>query len=99
MLKLVKIKIIIICLYIPPNSPFELYNRHCIQLENLKFSFPDVTFLVVGDFNMPDVKWSNGNHYVIISGPAFEKSKILVETVAIMQLFQHNCIVNYKNNI
>jgi hypothetical protein len=99
MLKLVNIKIIIVSIYVPPNSPFEIYNRHCIQLENLKLSFPDVTFLVVGDFNIPDVKWSNGDHYAILGGPASEKYKILSETVAFMQLFQHNFIVNYKNNI
>lgn len=90
MLKLANIKIIIISLYIPPNSPFDLYNRHCLQFENLKFSFPDVTFLVVEDFNVPDIKWSNVDHYAILSGPASDKSKILAETFAFMQLFQYN---------
>jgi len=48
---------------------------------------------------MPDIKWFNGDHYALLSGPAFEKSKILAETIAFMQLFHHNSIVNYKNNI
>lgn len=43
-----------------PNSPTEKYNRHCIQIKNFKFSYPDVTFLIVGDLNMSDVKRSNG---------------------------------------
>lgn len=99
MLKLAYTKVIIMSIYIPPNSPTEIYNRHCTQIENLKFSFPDVTFLVVGDLNMPDVKWSNEDYYALLTGPASEKNKILAETVAFMQWFQHNSIVNYKNNI
>jgi len=48
---------------------------------------------------MPDIKWSNGVHYAILSDPASEKSKILAETFAFMQSFQYKSIVNYKNNI
>ncbi|KAL4123278.1 hypothetical protein QTP88_015478 [Uroleucon formosanum] len=33
---------------------------------------------------MPDVKLSNGDHYAILPGPAFEKSKILAETIALI---------------
>jgi len=48
---------------------------------------------------MPDIKWSNGDHYVILSGPAAEKSKILAETFAFMQLFQYNSIVTSDTTV
>lgn len=92
-------QIIIICIYIPTNSPAELFNRHCIQIEDLRFSYPDVTFLIVGDFNLPDVKWPNRDYHPTITGSTSEKSKILAQTIAFMQLFQLNHIVNYKITI
>jgi len=48
---------------------------------------------------VPDVKWSNGDYYAILSGPSSGKSKVLGEIFAFLQLFQHNFIINYKNNI
>jgi hypothetical protein len=52
----------------------------------------------VGDFNLLCIKWSNVNH-AILPGLSTDKSKALADIIAFEQLFQHNFIVNYKNNI
>lgn len=48
----------------------------------MRLTFPDYTFIIAGDFNSPDVKWSNADH-AILSGPSSEKSKLLAETIEI----------------
>jgi hypothetical protein len=96
--KSVNSKIILLSIYIPPNSSIDVYKSHCVEIENLRLTYPDCTFIIAGDFNLPDINWSNINH-AILSGPSSDKSKVLAETIAFEQFFQHNFIKNYKNNI
>jgi len=91
-------KIIIVAIYIPPNSPVDVYKCQCTEIENLRVIFSDYTFIIVGDFNLPGIKWSNQNH-AILSGHSSDKSKVLAETFAYEPFFQHNFIPNYRNNI
>lgn len=39
------------------------------------------------------------DYHIIITGSSSDNSKVLMETIAFMQLFQPNFIVNYKDNI
>lgn len=92
-------KIVILSIYIPPNSTIEVYNSHCLVIENLRSTFPDHIFIIVGDFNLPDVNWSNIYHYNILPGPSSHKAKVLAEIIDYEQLYQLNLIPNYRNNI
>lgn len=92
-------KMLFLALYIPPNSTVEVYTSHCLLIENLRSSFPDYIFIIVGDFNLPDINWPNIYHYNVLHGPASLKAKVLTETIDYEHLYQHNLIPNYKNNI
>lgn len=63
------------------------------------FIFPENIFIIVDDFNLPNVKWSNADHHAILSGCYTDSFKVLAETVVFEQLFQRNLIINYKNNV
>jgi hypothetical protein len=91
-------KIIIIAIYIPPNSSVNVYKYHYAEIENLRVIFSDYTFIIVGHFNLPGIKWSNQNH-ALLFGQSSDKSKVLAETLAYEQFFQYNFIPNYGNNI
>jgi len=91
-------KIIIVAIYIPPNSSVDVYKCQCAEIDDLRLIFSDYTFIIVGDFNLPVIKWSNQNH-AILSGRSSDKSMVLAETIAYEQFFQHNFIPNYRNNI
>lgn len=54
--------------YIPPNSSSEMYNSHCISIENIFTNHPDSTFIIAGDFNLPGIEWENSDAHAIISG-------------------------------
>ncbi|KAL4152733.1 hypothetical protein QTP88_000566 [Uroleucon formosanum] len=91
-------KIIIVAIYIPPNSSIDVYICQFAEIENLRLIFSDYTFIIVGDFNLPGIKWSNQTH-AILSGHFSDKSNVFAETIAYEQFFQHNFIPNYRNNI
>lgn len=92
-------KILFLALYIPPNSTVEVYTSHSLLIENLRSSFPDHIFIIVGDFNLPDINWPNIYHHNFLRGLASLKTKVLTETIDYEQFYQHNLIPNYKNNI
>ena len=51
-------KIIIVAIYIPPNSSVDVYKCQCAEIENLRLIFFDYTFIIVGDFNLSSFDWS-----------------------------------------
>ncbi|CAI6356720.1 unnamed protein product [Macrosiphum euphorbiae] len=91
-------KIIIVAIYITPYSSVDVYKCQCAEIENLRLIFSYYTFIIVGDFNLPGINWSNQYH-AILSGRATDKSNVLAETFAYEQFFQPNFIPNYRNNI
>lgn len=76
-------------------NPIDIFKGHCVEIENLRLTFPDSAFIIPDDFNQPGVKWSNAKH-AILSDPSSDKSKVLAETITFDHLFQHNFIENYK---
>lgn len=60
------IKIIICCVYIPPDSSCDIYSDHWDTIESIYFKFPEHYFVIVGDFNLRSFYWSvdpnNQNH-------------------------------------
>lgn len=84
-------KFIISCTYIPPNSDVSCYVEVISQIEHLKQTFPDHSFLITGDFNIPNIKWSYVNN---ISQIDF-LPKITKETKGISRYF-HSYILKLK---
>ena len=48
--------------YIPPNSPIEIYSIHCDIVDKLCLEHPNTSFLICGDFNRPAVEWNKSDY-------------------------------------
>jgi len=58
----------ILCtVYFPPKSSIDSYKYSVSTLENLITTYPDRTFIVSGDFNLPGINWSNDENGVTYS--------------------------------
>lgn len=42
-------KIILVSIYISPNSPTEIYKRYCIDIKKFVSTFSEQTFIIVDD--------------------------------------------------
>ncbi|KAL4148808.1 hypothetical protein QTP88_002960 [Uroleucon formosanum] len=49
-------------IYFPPCSPAVSYEAYAITVENLVNSYINHNFILCGDFNLPDINWSNDSH-------------------------------------
>lgn len=52
LLKYNGIKLLLACVYIPPNSHLDLYKKHCEIVENFYINFSIDQILIIGDFNL-----------------------------------------------
>lgn len=52
------IKILVICVYIPPNISSDIYYEHCDLVENITASNPDHKILIFGDYNLNNFDWT-----------------------------------------
>ncbi|KAL4153538.1 hypothetical protein QTP88_001371 [Uroleucon formosanum] len=51
--------------YFPPCSPAVSYEAYAITVENLVNSYINHNFILCGDFNLPDINWSNDSHGLV----------------------------------
>lgn len=56
---LAKKKYLLGCVYIPPASKYDAYLTHQQTIENLTLKYPNHELIVIGDFNLPHINWSN----------------------------------------
>lgn len=45
-------------IYLPPDSPSQLYTSHFEEVERLRTLYPNDTYLLLGDYNLPELSWS-----------------------------------------
>lgn len=45
--------------YIPPNSPAAFFSSHFDELERLNGLYPEDIFVLVGDYNLPELSWTD----------------------------------------
>ena len=55
------IKLVVGCVYLPPNSSLESYQSFCSTCESLRNTYENHRFLIYGDFNQPLIKWMEEN--------------------------------------
>lgn len=61
-------RFIIGAVYLPPNSPLQLYECHINCVENIMSEYSSTPFVLCGDFNIPNVNWLSDNLGLIASG-------------------------------
>lgn len=86
-----------ICLcYLPPDLPSKdlvNFNNNC---QKVMLNSVDDRFLLLGDFNTPNITWEKHDHhsFLIPTSPLDKKAILLVETITICNLVQFNTIPN-----
>ena len=57
-IELENFKLFVTCSYIPPSSQLDIYNQHLLAINSITNKMNDSDkILVLGDFNLPSVKW------------------------------------------
>lgn len=60
----------IVCsVYIPPGSLFLVNESFMSAAQYIIDAYPGSVFIISGDFNLPDLSWSNDDFGLIYSGP------------------------------
>ena len=49
------------CVYRPPNRSVDYIEAICSTLESIILSFPNDIIWIAGDFNLPDINWTDSN--------------------------------------
>lgn len=52
--------------YIPPQSEFDLYEKHCHTVDILRQEYSTCNFYIFGDFNLPDASWGSDDSGVVV---------------------------------
>jgi hypothetical protein len=90
--------------YIPPDATVEKYNVCIENLETLLANVdPDDQFLIMGDFNLPDIKWKNyideNYNFMAPSDMSSDKSKHFIDKISSLPFVQVNDIRNNLDRI
>lgn len=60
---------IAIC-YFPPDSHFSIFTDFVAYVDDLSMRFPDLPWIILGDFNLEHIEWSNGDDLTINVSPS-----------------------------
>lgn len=99
-IKLLKYSLFICCVYIAPALQLEVYNKYVsafLFVSNLMRKNDKI--IILGDFNLPKVKWQIVNNFSYIPYDCCNKSKQVFEQIFDLGLFQHNFFQNSVNNV
>ncbi|KAL5237456.1 hypothetical protein ACI65C_004866 [Semiaphis heraclei] len=99
MLSLGSYKFIINAAYFPPLSPHFLYENFMSLLETTYQQHPEHTFLLCGDYNLPDISWSNDSHGLTYNSSSPLRVPCVPELLAFNGFYQKNSVLNSKGSI
>ncbi|KAF5200984.1 Rna-directed dna polymerase from mobile element jockey, partial [Thalictrum thalictroides] len=88
---------ILCCVYFPPNSPVTSYELFTTEVENVVSHNTGCIFIICGDFNLPNITWSNDTYGVTYSASSHIRVPCVPECFSFLNFFQLNNVPNrYK---
>lgn len=93
------LNIIISSVYIPPSSPIDLYTTHLNTIDFIVHNYPNHSFILTGDYNLPFISWSNDAHGLCFLSHTISEYTAIPERLAIHGFFQHNYILNSHHSL
>ena len=89
-------KIFVTCSYIPPASNIQIYEQHANAIKFIaNQSKPGDSIIVLGDFNIPNIKWCKTPDSCFLSPSVRSETSVeLIDAIADLGLFQINNVVN-----
>ncbi|XP_050534985.1 uncharacterized protein LOC126902005 [Daktulosphaira vitifoliae] len=85
--------------YIPPVSPFSTYVAHTEAIDYLCSLFVDTQIILSGDYNLPNVKFSNDDLGMVYLGNYSQNSDIIFEQFSHLNFYQVNEVGNDSGKI
>jgi hypothetical protein len=85
--------------YIPPHSNLDIYNSHSQTIEFLVRQYPFHSFIICGDYNLPEIVWDNDNSGLTYLYSSNICATCIPETFASNGFFQNNSIFNSHDSI
>lgn len=85
--------------YIRPYSTPLTYEQYMSAVENYILQFPNHTYIFLGDFNLPDINWTNDIHGLNYSSFSPIRVPCVPETFAYHGFYQKNFIYNKFNSL
>lgn len=83
--------------YIPPQSPKDLYEWHCETVEEVCQRYKGNNIFVFGDYNLPDALWSNDEFGALVQCCNGSPAIGVAQAFGYLNLFQHNQVPNDRN--
>lgn len=96
--KIDKISVIFGCIYVPPQANLSIYESVCDSLDFVFTNNECDLFVLVGDFNLPNVTWLNEELAVRAVGCMSPQIECMADCFAYLNLFQLNYIPNVTGN-
>jgi len=87
------------CVYFPPLSPSLLYERFMSNVESVIQQYPNHTFVISGDFNLPEISWSNDSNGLTYTYSSSLRAPCVPEIFAFNGFFQKNSVFNTQGSI
>lgn len=97
-----KVKCILGCVYLPPESTIENYLMVSDTVDMISENYPEAEMCVAGDFNLPKARWINEDICAVgissdeayVSPQVTQKIAVISDLCAFHNLFQNNYIHN-----
>lgn len=93
-------KLLVGVVYLPPRSPYPIYEAHTSTVETLLSSINPSSILLCGDYNLPHINWVNDITSLIFTatGNFSAVSSLLVDSFSFLNFFRHNQVKNSHGN-
>ena len=87
--------------YIPPTYDINIYQDHIMYMEDLTNYYKNCNFIIMGDFNLAEVSWSNNIFSFNNKTTSFTRNccNILVNTYKNFNMLQFNEKINVCDNV
>lgn len=85
--------------YIPPLSSSIIYESHLNSIEYLNNHYPGHTFIICGDYNIPEVSWDNDDNGLTYFFTSSSRASCVPEAFSSLNFYQNNNIINCSNSI
>lgn len=95
-IKTTNLRLIIGCVYFPPNSSPDCYQAFCNTSESLKNEYEDSKFLILGDFNLPLLEWHYEDSTLVPSSVSSPTAEVVIDSMYFQELHQLNSVSNCK---
>ncbi|XP_022175933.1 uncharacterized protein LOC111038911 [Myzus persicae] len=88
------INYVVCSVYFPPNCPLSAYESFISAVQSVLPLHPECVFIFCGDFNLPDIIWSNDDFGLLYNTVTNPRVQCIPDAFAFLNFFQLNDIQN-----